>query len=294
MIAALAATLAASAAVVPMLAGLGVNKTLTIVNDVLSGLTNLSFPILTVGMTLAVAMAAYLRKQTSGSVVIKGLSPAAVPLVGVLLAGGVALDQLVTMHQVSYYFDKLAAGIGLISVAALAAVVDFYFAAETPVETRSRKYVAVLASVLAAVAALQLFGLAGISYRDSAKGLIRSHAPATERVLQAVALTESRPFGATVYLAAMPDDRSSVLTYYWAVGPSRMWTSDTDNVANFLNGIAGASHGPLTIQQAADAARTLLADAPDRCILVAPEVLGPVRNLLAADLRSRVITWGTQ
>ena len=297
MIAALTATLAASVAVVPILAKVGGVEVLGIVNDSLETGRELSTLILTGGLALAVALAAYVRKTTPESAR-KGLSLAAVCVTGLVCLGLVAAYQYATIGQVSYYFDKLAIGVGLVSAPVLVASLGLHVEPPRPSRGRLRSSLAVVASTLAALAALQLFSLPGLTYRSAAKELIGVSPPAGQRVFRAAELSESMPFGSTVYLAVMPGDAGdysvsmgALIGYYWQIALSRMWTSDSRGVTEVLLRLPASD--TLAADAAAVAAQALLEADRQRTIIVAPEVVDSIRAALPAELRGRVITWGS-
>jgi hypothetical protein len=300
MIAALVATVAASLAVIPMLSAAGdwtkaggINL-LTANIDILSGkFTRLAPMLLTGGMALAVALAAFVRNKSRESAT-KGAGLAAVPAVAFVLMVGVAIYQLAAMGTVSYYFDKVELGASIICVAVLASAVAMNLGEASEVRGRLRRSAALLASALATLAALHLFGLSGLEYRDRANQLFSSPAPVGERMLRAAELAASRPFNETVYLAAMPADPRAGLNYYYQIALSLTWTENTKEVTEVLNAADesdGSIYDGLTVEGAAQAALTLLEADAERSVIVAPEVAGPVRELLPAGLRSRVITW---
>jgi hypothetical protein len=289
LIAALTVTLAASAAVIPILAKASV-EILSIVNDSLDTGRELSTLILTCGLALAVAVAAYVRRETPESAM-KGVGLAVIAVTGLLSLGLVVVYQYATIGRVSYYFDKLVVGIGLISVPVLAAGLGMLLEPPPSPRSRLRGCLAVVASALAALAALQLFTAAGVAYRSGAKELMRVPPPADQRVFQAAALSESMPFGSTVYIAAMPGDGGPVLTYYWQVALSKMWTVDANSVAGVLARYPASES--LTAERAAEAAQVLLEADRRRTIIVAPEIVDSIRAAMPAELRGRVITWGS-
>ncbi len=298
MVAALTATVLASLAVVPMViaaGGLGFLTSGPATLDMLSGkFTRLAAILLTGGMALAVALTAFIRNQSRESAS-KGISLAAVPAMGFVSLGLLGFYQLAVMGTVSYYFDKLVMGASLICVPVLAAGVAVNLdPSPSPVNGRLRKSAALLASALAALAALHLFGFSGLDYRDRANQIFNAPAPVGERMLRAAELSASRPFGKTVYLAAMPGDPRAGLNYYYQIGLSLMWTADSNEVNEVLNAADesdGSKYDGLDVDGAAQAARTLLEADAERSVVVAPEVAGPVRGLLPAGLRNRVITW---
>ncbi len=297
-IAALVVAAAASLAVIPMVMAAGGAGFLTggpAQLDMLAGkFTRLTSVLLTGGLALAVGLAAYVRSRSRESA-LRGVGIAAVPAVGFLLLGLLGLYQLVVMGTVSYYFDKLVMGASLICVPVLAAGVDANLGASaSPVRGRLRKSAALVASVLAAVAALQLFGLSGLDYRLRAQELLSAPQPVGERILRASELAASRPFGTSVYLAAMPDDPRAGLNYYYQLSLSLMWTKGAGELTSILNAADesdGNKYDGLDVEGAAQAAIKLLGGDSGLSVIVAPEVADQVRELLPADLRSRVIAW---
>jgi hypothetical protein len=284
MIAVLAATVVASASVAKILATAGGAGALAAVNEVLpTGFTKLTFLLLTGGAATAVALAAYARRldPESGT---KGACLVAISATGFLLVGILGVYLYATVGQVSYYFDKLVIGVGLVSAAVLVAGVDLHVGNPPLIRGRVRRSAAILASILATLAALQVFGLAGVNFRAESDELIHSRVPAAERVLQAAELAESRPFGSTVYLAAMPGDTSLILAHQWQRALSVMW--------NYGSGpLFDNAGGKLSADRVAELVQPFLRVSPQRTAIVAPEILDSVRAAMPVELRSRVITW---
>jgi hypothetical protein len=252
--------------------------------------------ILAGGLALAVALAACVRRENA-ELAVKGASLGAVCVIGFLVLGLVGVYQYATIGQVSYYFDKLAIGTGLISVPVLVASLGLHVEPPRPSWSRLRTCLAVVASVLAALAALQVFTPSGLGYRAAAMERIGVSSPSGLRLLRAAELSESRPFGSTVYLAALPGDagdlpvsQGALIGYYWQVALSGMWTSDSRDVTDIL--IRLPASDILTADMAADTTQKLLEASPRRTIIVAPEIVEPIRAALPVGLRGRVITWG--
>jgi hypothetical protein len=82
-----------------------------------------------------------------------------------------------------------------------------------------------------------------------------------------------------------------VLTYYWQVALSKMWTVDANSVAGVLARYPASES--LTAERAAEAAQVLLEADRRRTIIVAPEIVDSIRAAMPAELRGRVITWGS-
>jgi len=279
-------TLVASLAVVPILMGSGGVGALSTDNDILSsGLTKLSYLLKTAGVALAVALAAYVRKNgldsTRRDLMLAGLSVLAFLLVG-LLGGYLYL----TGGSISYYFDKLLVGVSLISVATLAACVELHVAAPPPTRGRLRKSMVVAVSLLASAAALQAFGATGVHARELASELTSTPSPAAERLLKAAELTESRPLGSTVYIGALPGDLRSDLGRQWVMALSRTWAY----------GQALPLHIPkhtVDVVEASAWTEKLLQATQEKAVIVAPEIAEAVRSHVSPEYRDRVITWDT-
>jgi hypothetical protein len=285
-IAALMATAVASAAVVPMLASVGGAGSLTI-GDAPSFAP--SYLLIASGMAIAAALAAYVRGQDTEAAM-KGVGLAAIPGTGLLLLGILGAYQFATAGQLSYYFGKLAVAVTLVSIVALAAGVAIQIEPVSPRRSPARRSVAALASLVAALAALQLFGLAGVRYRLDAGALSRGPAVASQRLLHAAAVGQAQPYGWTVYVAAMPGDPAPQLADYWQRVLSLTLSSGGGPDASPTLASIVAVDG-VGLDEAAEVTRKLLDDVPGRAVVVAPEIANQVRRLLPAELRSRVITW---
>ncbi len=284
MIGAIAVTIVASAVVVPILVGAGGVKVLAIVNDLLpSGLVKLSYLPRIGGVALAVSLAVYVRRETRDSAK-KGLSLSAISATAFVMALLLGVYSYAVAGRLSYYFDKLLIGASLVCVAALVASIDLHVGAPQAPHGRMRKYVAVVASILAVVSALQVFGSGGLRARSRLVELTRYSAPATERILRAAETSESRPFGSAVYLALVPGDPPPILAHQWQRSLSLMWSVGSD----VESGYPGSG---VTVEQATEWTRTLLLETPDRTVIVAPEMAGAIRALLPSEMSSRVITW---
>jgi hypothetical protein len=298
-VAALMATLTATAAVVLLVSAGGL------------GILAAAFPLpftmshlfLASGMALVVALAASVRGRGSESA-LKGLMLAAVPGAGLLLLGLLAAYQLLTAGELSYYFGKLAIAVTLISVVALAAGVALHVGPPSSRRGRSRRLVATTASVVATLAVLQLFGYVGpgrllqlmpgldvaqgLQYRANAMALREADASASRRLLQATAIARSRPFATTTYVAAVPGDTNPTLSEFWKRALSLTWSSRTSAVVDILQSVGVLYAG---VDQAAEVTGKLLEEAPQGTVVVAPEIADEVRSLLPVGLRDRVITW---
>jgi hypothetical protein len=297
MIAVLAATVAASLVVVPILRAAGGMNALTPQNDILFGkFTRLTPALLAGGAALAVTLTAFVRNRSRESAA-RGASLAAVPVVAFLLMLAVAAYQLIVMHTVSYYFDKLVLGVGVICVPIVAAGVAVNLGPSSSLSGgRLRRSAALLASTSASLAALMLFGLSGLEYRLKANQVFEAPAPVGERIVRAAEVSLSRPFGESVYLAAMPGDPRAGLCYYYQLSLSLMWTkkAEGNGVTRALDDADqsdGDRYNGLNLNGAVQAAHVLLEAEADRTVIVAPEIAGAVRELLPAELRSRVLTW---
>ncbi len=283
-IAVILVTALASAVVVPVLVGAGGVEALASATGFLpSGFARLSLLLLTGGACLAVSVAACVLAKTRDSL-LRSLGPIGVSVTGFVLVGLVGVYVRVTAADALYYFDKLLVGVSLISVVVLAASVDILAGSLPTVRGRARRCIAVLASVVALVAGLQVFGLQGLEYRATARELVDAPTPAAERILRAAELSESRPFGSTIYLAAMPGDPPPKLAYQWNKALSDMWTYGSGVRAEFPK-------KDMSVEQAAEWVQAQLISTPQRAVIVAPEIVGPVRSLVPEELRSRVITW---
>jgi hypothetical protein len=283
-IAAVLLTALASAVVVPVLVGAGGVEALASAEGFLpSGFARLSLLLLTGGACLAVSVAACVLGQTRESLW-RGISLVGVSVMGFALVGLVGVYVRVTAADALYYFDKVLVGVSLVSVVVLAASVEMLAGALPTVSGRGRRSIAGLASVVALVAALQVFGLQGLEYRATARELVDAPVPAAERILRAAELSGSRPFGSTVYLAAMPGDPAPKLAYQWNRALSVMWTYGSGVRAEFPK-------RDMSVERAAEWVQAQLISAPQRTVIVAPEIADSVRSLVPEELRGRVISW---
>jgi len=291
------ATLAAVLAVIPIIVlTQGGRGYLTYVIDILSGrFTRLAPVLATGGIALAVALAAYVRSK-SRSEAARSLSLAAVPAAGFVLLGLLAVYQLAKIGTVSYYFDKLLIGVSLISVPVLTAAVAAHLGPPKSRQGKLRGLAAVSACVLASLAALFVFGLSGLDYRQEAKEALSGPSHAGARILRAAEISSSRPFNKTVYIAAVPGDPRAALCYYYQIALDRSWTEATKGPTEILieaDESDGTRHNSLDVESAAQAASELLLTDVELAVVVAPEVLDPIVGLLPASLRDRVLTWDT-
>jgi hypothetical protein len=283
-VAAILATVAASAVVVPVIVGAGGVEALASAEGFLpSGFAKLSILLLTVGACLAASISACVLGQTRESL-LKGVSLAGVSVTGLAIVGLVGVYVYTTAADALYYFDKVMVGVSLVCVVVLASSMDILVGELPTVRGRARRSAAMVASLLALAAALQSFGLGVLEYRSGAEGLVSAPVPASERILRAAELSESRPFGSTIYLAAMPGDPSPKLAYQWNRALSVMWTYGSSVQSDF------PGQG-MSVEQAAEWVQAQLVAAPLRTVIVAPEIADSVRSLVAEELRSRVVTW---
>jgi hypothetical protein len=299
--AALAATVAASAAAVPTLASVGGLGVLTLAGG--NPAISISVLLLASGMALATALAACVRGQHFEPAM-KGLMLATIPGAGLVFLGLLAGFQLEKSGDLSYYFYKFAAGVTLISVVSLAASVAIHVGPPPPHLSRTGKSAATVAAIAATLAALQVFGFVGparlasilpgidlapgVQYRAGAVMLTRNSASAAQRLLNAVAVADRRPFASTVYVAAMPGDPDPLLADFWQRGLSSTWSSGSNAVNSTLLSVGTAYAG---VSQGADVTRKLLEEDPHRDVVVAPQIENQIRARLPVGLRSRVTTW---
>jgi len=258
--------------------------------------TRLTPVLLTGGIALAVALAAYVRNNSRESAQ-RGLALAVVPSVGLMSMGAIGAYQLAKIGAVSYYFDKLLIGVALVSVPVLVAAIAAHLGESVRLEGKVRKVAAVVGSLLATVSALFVFGLSGLDYRLKAEQALSAPSTMGERVLHAVEFSLSRPFNKTVYVAAVSGDPRAGLCHYYQVSLGLTWTDATRELTGVLgqaDDFDGNRHNSLDIEGAAQAAIDLLTADPEMAVVVAPEVLEPVRALLPEEIRSRVLTWDTQ
>jgi hypothetical protein len=230
------------------------------------------------------------RRQTRESA-IKGLGLASVAAVGMLILAFVGAYELITVGTFGYYFDKLETGVTLTGFAVLAASVCINVGSPPPALSRGRRSVAVLVAVLAVVGALQVQGVQGFEYLYKARLLTSEPAAEAQRLLDAAALAQTKPFGSTVYVAAMPEDPVAQLAEHWFSALSISYTSSEDQIANRFRYLMNPWDG-MDLDEASMVTLALLAEDPTRYVIVAPEVVTSLRESLPEEIRSRVITWG--
>lgn len=283
------ATVAASAAVIPLLSEQGVEHILTVQADwIPSGISALSPLMLVVGMAIAAGLAAYVRSQ-GAEYKVRGIGLAAISTLGLLALIILGAYQLIKMGSLSYFFDKTVWGVNLISVVVLAAGLALHVD-HLPHRRRPRlRAVAVVATIAATVASLQLFGWAGIDYRNWANEQMTDPLSAGRRVLEAANVAESQPFASTVYIAGMPGDPSPRLADAYVRGLVLMKSNTTYNRNTALRAVDFADG--VDIDEATTAAQALLEQETDLTVVVAPELLDDIRARLPAELSDRVLTW---
>jgi len=283
------ATVAASAAVIPVLRGSGALEALGITNDLLDPgpmklpLMKLPYILPAGGIALATGLAAFVRKQSSGASE-RGIALAAVPGIGFALLGAMSIYLHATGGDVSYYFDKLLVGAGLVSVVVIVTAAELHVGPPVSQGGWVRRIAATLASLLAVAGVLFIFGTDGLRDRNQAGELKRQRVPAVERILDSVAVSESRPFGSTVYLAAVPEDPFPLLAYYWNRALTGMWTHGAGVDAEFPREVK-------TAEQAAEWVSAVLGADQERFVIVAPEIATGVRSLLPDGYAQRVLSW---
>lgn len=295
--AALAATVGASVAVMPMLASAGGSAILT-----LGGVPEYSMSQLVLfgGAAIAATLAASARAQDRETA-LRGVALTAIPAGGLLLLISLAAYQLATAGELSYYVGKVAVGVTLISVVVLATGIAIGIRPALPQQNIARRSAAAAASIVATVAVLQVFGYVGpllriagldlapaVRYRADARILTSGPSSEASRLLQAAAIAKSRPFASTAYVAAMTGDPIPLLADQWQRALSLNWSRQSDAV-NIVLAPVGSDYKD--VSQAADVTRALLSQSPSRAVVVAPELAAEIRKRLPPDLRSRVITW---
>lgn len=220
-------------------------------------------------------------------------------LTGVVMVVGLATYQLLSAGALSYYFGKLVTGISLVSVAVVAVAVDRRLLVAPPGPRAGRLATAAMA-VVGTVAAFQVYGYVGpqpstplsgsaplVSYRDGARVLMAGPSGEAQHLLSAAAVISDRPFGETVYIAALPGDPLPALADQWAHALSLDWTTRSAPQFTTVND-GGELTGP---RQVARLVTDLVERFPACDVVMAPELGDKVRPLLAPRLRARVLGW---
>jgi hypothetical protein len=296
---ALAATLAASLFAVVIAASTLSEKTLT------SGGVEAfpaGFTLMIVLAVLALTVFSFGRIRSSTTSRQRSASAGVIMLAFALLLAAMGGRQLLLSGELTYYFAKLASGAGLVGFGVLAVVVSSVRIDAARLRSRRRTVLNVVASALATLAALQAFGYVGPSfadaiaekapgmqYRSDALILTSGESPEALRLLAAADVAEERPFGSTIYLAALHGDPLMRLANQWHLSLNGRWSDDAEK------------HGVLVDTQAmaeavgdddlAPIVQEILTDEPEVSIIVPPELRDTFASELPAALRERVVTW---
>jgi len=261
-----------------------------------------SLVLLTGCTAVAFALTAYVRNQSRESAT-KGLALTATAAAAALTLLAVAAYYLATAGALGHYFNKLEDGIPLVALVILAASVGLHIGTSPPARGRGRTVVAIIVTIVAVVGALQIQGIEGWRYHNKAERLAPQPTAEAQRLLDAAALAETRPFGSTFYIAAMPDDLGGEVkenqgghtqvmasAERWFCALSVSYTSFEEHVYSHLHEL-GSGTEALSLDDAAAVTLSLLTEDPERTAIVAPQVVNALRDLLPEEFRSRVITW---
>ena len=215
------------------------------------------------------------------------------PLVGSAFLVLLLVAQLRTLGTTAYYFDKYVVGLELVLVPLTATLCGLLVAAFVPV--RRRRVHAVTVSIVLAAGATQILG--HLAWRDvslvSPPSSLPDHTgvPVSLRAtaVDLLAASSTAPAGGhgVDYLTLRPDRSTRpYLPDVWFHALSGGLTTETFSRMQELNTLVAGT------PQAAAVVRRLLAAGPDTSVVVAPELLTPLRRELGApDLAARVGTW---
>lgn len=127
----------------------------------------------------------------------------------------------------------------------------------------------------------------GVVFRRSLTVAAVNPTPATSRILAAATLMRTRPCLRPIYFAAMPGDPFPEQANQWAMSFSGTWTQNSAGINNYLYKHHPGKPGVTN----AKTITSLLADHPERCVIVAPELKSALPASLTDQFGTRILTW---
>lgn len=223
---------------------------------------------------------------------------AATPIVGLVGAAALGGYQLATVDEVSYYFWKFIAALGLVCIVVLS------IGLAVLVGNRARHPVRRIRTAIAAgalsVAVTQLFGFAGpnlpsidippnapgATARDASERLIREPPWTANMIRDVDSLVEQFPGQPVFYISAPSDGRTRGYSMtQWFLGLTSTWTLEAQAT------VEDAQLEDDTFTGALEAAERVLRASPDNIVAVGPDIVQDIRQLLDRELADRVVSW---
>lgn len=223
---------------------------------------------------------------------------AALPISGLLGAAALAAYQLSTVAEVSYYFWKFAAAVGLVCVVGLGISVAGLLST-VPRRPRGRTRTVVAVGALA-LAATQIFGFAGptlpsidvpakapgATARDASERLILEPPLSANMINEVDRFVEEFPGRPVFYISAPADGRTRGYSMtQWFLGLTDTWTLQAQAT------VADAQLDEDTVEGAATSVERVLRASPDNIVAVGPEIVDEIRRLIGPGLANRVMSW---
>jgi hypothetical protein len=225
---------------------------------------------------------------------------AVAPILGLALAAVIAVIELADGAPLRYYFWKFAMGLETVSVVIFVAAVTALVVRTIPKERgRSGRVVATTSALALGLAATQIFGYVGpYSWTNrpdftaagarlaaqSAQSLTEPNG-AAEDLIAGTAVQFAHPDRQVVFLSLPPTDLRPDLGELWYRALTRTWS-----IGSF--GIRLGTRSINSMAAAAAVATSILLTNPNALVLVRPDRLEPLRDLvLDPSLQSRIVTW---
>lgn len=208
------------------------------------------------------------------------------------LLGGLILLQRIQGDTATYYQEKLANGIFLILTIVLV------FACTVALKSSSVRFELMKPIVrwpLTVVCWFALFValtanpnlMNGFQLSAALSEQTQSMTASTKRLLLASEQLEAGPCTSPVYLALVSGDPSPDIANQWAHAMSGTWTESSGPINTFL-----ANHSlTMDYNNPGILVQEFLADFPDTCVIVSPEILESIRASNPPENSGRIHTW---
>ena len=258
-----------------------------------------------VATAAALAVAFWWQRQRRTGVKSRILALGFVPVCALFILLGLGLLQLQSSHAVGYYFGKFAYGMLLISLVLLVIIlsgISPWKRSANPNPRHGRHAVAMIASVLVTIAAIEPFGYVGspinlatvkvapgLQNRAFVVGTLSEDNPGDTRLVEASRIAENQPFGETLYLAPLSGDPVLYLANQWHLSLSETWTAKSSKLGEYLDSRSMAA--AVATGNFAPEVKHIMSAEPSAKIIVAPELYKKITQGLSPELQHRLLTW---
>lgn len=239
-----------------------------------------------------IALVLFGKKAEWNNLRVPGWGILTVAFLSTSLLGGLILLQRIQGDTATYYQEKLANGIFLVLtivlIYAVVITVQFFVPGIDALKPAIRWPLIALSWVVlfALLSRIPAF-MNGFELRDSIAKESGSISESSERLLKASEALTHTSCTSPVYLALLESDPSPDLANQWAHAMSGTWTEASGPINTFLanNSLTLDYTNPSQITQ------EFLAEFPETCVVVSPEVSSVLLSQLSASDAQRIASW---